>query len=537
MNETQNSNPYPPTPLEKPRYAYCTADRVAALAAWVMGYLFCVVTPLSENLWGAFIFMLLMFTGVFVYFRLTDKTTAIRPMAWVTAALSLVLSVSFLTVTNGFVRVLVFLFDCAAWFYTIYLLGDNTDELFPGQSFVKDLCRSVFVMPFSAKGHLFGALVGQKKDGQPSKLGGHILWAVLGLFIALCPTVIVGVLLSYDEGFTSIMEGIFNNLLSLDTLGRELLNIILGLIVGLVIFGAMLACRDRRGRPENRGDDAAVSEEQPASFRFLPVTLVCAALTPVLALYVIFFISQWDYYVSALTGIRPEALTFAEYARSGFFQLCAVAGINAGMGLVACGLVKHNTPDEHKPDRNPVPLALRVYMVVLSVFTLVLIATALAKMILYVDSYGLTHKRVLASWLMIVLALCFVAVIVRQFVRRMNLTGTIVVIFIVCFMVLSLCNPDGVIARYNVDAALDGNLLAIGGDILDDTDVSGVLPALEFMEKTEGSTASDVIAAREDVRSYLEVQAHRLENMEAGEKSIPCLVAEKALRKNGYAGE
>lgn len=537
MNETQNSNPYAYTPPEKPRYAYRVADRIAAVAAWVMGYLFCVVTPLSEHLWGGFAFMLLMFVGAFVYFRLTDKTTPIRPLAFAVAAEAMVLSVSFLTTTNGFIHVLVFLFDCLAWFYTLYLLGDNTDELFPGQTFVKDLCRSVFVMPFSAKGHLFGALAGNKTEEKKSKLGGHILWALLGLLIALCPTVIVGALLSYDEGFTGIIENIFENLLSLDTLGEQLGNVILGLIVGLLLFGAILACRDRRGRPENRKDDATVGEEQPMSSHFLPVTMICAALTPVLALYVIFFISQWDYYVSALTGVRPEALTFAEYARSGFFQLCAVAGINAGMGLIAWGLVKYNAPNEASPNRNPIPLALRIYMVVLSVFTLILIATALAKMVLYVDTYGLTHKRVLASWLMIVLAVCFVAVIIRQFFRRLNLTGTVVAIFIVCFTVLSLCNLDGVIARYNFNAALEGNLYAIGGDILDEVDASGVLPALEFMEQTEGSTDEAVISAREDVRSYLENQASWMRVSTWREKNIPRLVAAKALEEQGYDTE
>lgn len=535
MNENPYVNTYPAPPLEKPRYTYRTADRIAAVVAWLLGYIFCVVTPISKHLWGAFGFMLLMFVGAFLYFRLTDKATPIRPLAFAVAAESMLLSVSFVTATNGFLHVLVFIFGCVAWFYTIYLLGNNTDELFPGQTFVKDLCRSVFIMPFSAKGHLFGALAGNKKeDGKRSKVGGHILWALLGLFIALCPTVIVGLLLSYDEGFTSILETIFDNLLSLDTLGRELGNIALGLLVGLLIFGAVLACRDHRGRPENRRDELAIDAEQPVSFRFLPVTLVCAALTPVLLLYVIFFISQWDYYVSALTGVRPEALTFAEYARSGFFQLCAVAGINAGLGLLACGFVKHNTPDEARPNRNPVPLALRIYMVVLSVFTLVLIATALAKMVLYVNSYGLTHKRILASWLMVMLALCFVAVMIRQFVRKLNLTGTVVAIFLVCFTVLSLCNLDGVIARYNFDAALDGNLYAIGGDILGEIDTSGVLPALEFMEETEGTTDPNVLAARNDVRAYLEFQAHRLEKMENGEKNIPRLIAEKVLCREGY---
>lgn len=86
MNEPYNYAP--PAPHEKPRYAYRLADRIAALAAWILGYLFCVVTPLSEHLWGGFAFMLLMFVGAFLYFRLTDKTTPIRPLAWIVAAVA-----------------------------------------------------------------------------------------------------------------------------------------------------------------------------------------------------------------------------------------------------------------------------------------------------------------------------------------------------------------------------------------------------------------------------------------------------------------
>lgn len=533
------------TPPAKPRYPYRTADTVAAFVAWVMGYLFWVVTPVDQHLWSSFLFITLMFVGAFVYFKVTDK--AFRPpmLAYAIAGLSILLTASLLYNTDGYIQFFVFLFACLSWFYTIFLLGNNTTELFPGSRFVGELCRAVFVMPFSAKGNLFGAMGGKQnhEDGRRRGIGKQVLWVILGLLIALCPTLVVGILLSYDEGFTSIINTIFKNFLSFDTLFSELWNVVLGLLLALLLFGALLACRDRRGHPETHALERteefpfATKELPRPTCHILPVTMICAALTPILLLYVIFFISQWDYYVSAFTGIRPEALTFSEYARSGFFQLCAVAGINAGLGLVACGLVKHRNPDEARPCRDPKPLALKLYMVILSVFTLILIATALAKMYLYVDAYGLTHKRVFASWFMILLAICFVAVCIRQFFSKMNLTGTVVCIFLICFTLLSLCNVDGIIARYNINAALDGNLKAIGGDVLQDTDVSGVLPALSYMEEVADKDIppeSPEWYAQEDVRAYLELQARRIKAMEQGEKNITVLIAERALVEAGY---
>lgn len=50
----------------------------------------------------------------------------------------------------------------------------------------------------------------------------------------------------------------------------------------------------------------------------------------------------------------------------------------------------------------------------LSIFTLILIATAISKMVMYISVYGLTQLRFYTTWFMLLLAVIFVMIIVKQ---------------------------------------------------------------------------------------------------------------------------
>ena len=162
-----------------------------------------------------------------------------------------------------------------------------------------------------------------------------------------------------------------------------------------------------------------------------------------------------------------------------------------------------------------------------------LIATALSKMFLYVDTYGLTQKRVYATWFMLLLAVSFVVVFLRQVCRRVNLTGTLLCVFLAFFLAISLVNVDRLIVSYNVQACLDGNIYTMQGEVLEDAGVSGVLPALNFMAQTEGTQDPALVDIREKTDRWLARMSQELHNMKPGEKNIPILQAERALQASG----
>jgi hypothetical protein len=167
-------------------------------------------------------------------------------------------------------------------------------------------------------------------------------------------------------------------------------------------------------------------------------------------------------------------------------------------------------------------------------------------MLLYVDTYGMTHKRTYATWLMLLLAVCFVAVILRQIFARMNLTGTLLAIFLVFFVAISMVNVDSLIMKYNANAAVDGNLRTMQGEVLEDCGHSGVLAALDFMEATEQAgytpetpvefSEEQLARVRANTDEYLTDSAKKLEKMKWYEHNLVTLRARKALREAGYEG-
>ena len=163
-------------------------------------------------------------------------------------------------------------------------------------------------------------------------------------------------------------------------------------------------------------------------------------------------------------------------------------------------------------------------------FTLVLIATAISKMALYIGEFGLTRLRVLTCCFMVLLAVCFVAVLLKQFVRKLNLVGVIVCASVLCLAAVSLTDVDELIAEYNVNAYLSGNL--------EEMDV------YHFYDLGDGAVPSAVkLAASENVESEIRSRTetyldNMAENYASDEKgifswSIPRAKAEAALERTG----
>ena len=108
-------------------------------------------------------------------------------------------------------------------------------------------------------------------------------------------------------------------------------------------------------------------------------------------LYVLFFLVQAGNLLAAFRGQIPGTLTAAKYARSGFFQLCLVMGINFLLLELGSLLAVRN--------RTGVILS-----AVLMVQSLLLAVTAGAKLWLYIHRFGFTPLRLLSAWAVVTLS-------------------------------------------------------------------------------------------------------------------------------------
>lgn len=172
------------------------------------------------------------------------------------------------------------------------------------------------------------------------------------------------------------------------------------------------------------------------------------------ALYLAYLVSQLAYMGGGFLGILPEGYTLAQYARRGFFEMAWLGGINLALMCAAMGLTD-------------VPSRLtKGFCLFLAGITLFLIATASAKMLLYIRSYGLTRLRVTTEIFMVWLAVTTVLVSVRLFCRRFSYMKGVVLAALILATLTFWMDVDARIAQYNVQAYQSGRLETVDMDHL-----------------------------------------------------------------------
>ncbi|ADG76360.1 hypothetical protein Cfla_3486 [Cellulomonas flavigena DSM 20109] len=270
--------------------------------------------------------------------------------------------------------------------------------------------------------HGLGALVGERR--------GQLVVALRSLAVTVVLLAVFGALFaSADSVFASYIPT-----LDLGTLPARL---VVGVLVALVVATlAHLAIappgwsdhRMGEGRPARRGE------------WLLPVGS--------LALLVLAFVLVQ---VGALVDghrhvLETLGLSHAEYARQGFAQLVVVTALT----LVVVGVAARRAPRATSTDR----LVARVALGVLCVGTLGVVASALRRMDLYVEAFGLTRLRLFVLVVEVALAVVLLLVMAAGVRWRGTwLPVAVVQVLAVAVLGLAVADPDAQIARHNTTVA------------------------------------------------------------------------------------
>lgn len=528
-HEQTNFNPYTPntpqvTPTTpqpmptNPKRTFSVAESVFAWLSLIFGYIFCRVFPISESPFGGLIFTLVLFISALITVKvMAKKITVLSVIASLSAV---VISASLLLTSNGFIHFFSYSYSLVVFCYFIYSACGNSIKNGLSDFIIADFIKALFVMPFCSFGCMFKAMFSGKAKGS----GKIFLKILIGAAIAIVPTVIVFSLLSYDSGFTDLLNNIFD--LNFEDFWSHVGSAILGVPIGLYIYGLFISSVDNKCKNVLNEES---SRKVIRNLKIAPVVTIIAAVVPLLFLYIVFFISQWKYYVSGFTGVLPENFSYANYAREGFFQLCIVSVINlAVITAVILFLQRENKLSN---------TILKSTVVIFSLATLVLISTAIAKMVMYIDTYGLTQKRVYATWLMVVIALVFVLITVRLFVKKLKVVAVSLIICVLMFALLALPNVDAIIAKYNVGRYLSGSLSTVDIDAMEELGSSAVPSLVELTKHLQNNERNrEEEALYKDLTQYLNVIADEIKGNDKDIFSftIPDALAEKSLKDIGY---
>ena len=200
----------------------------------------------------------------------------------------------------------------------------------------------------------------------------------------------------------------------------------------------------------------------------LGLTEVSVALGSLVVLFAAFVAVQLRYFFGGDALVQATAgMSYADYARRGFFELVTVAALVLPVLLAGNALLRRGTPYADRTYRALAGTLLALLSVIMY--------SAVRRMQLYVSVYGLTEDRLYATvfigWLALVFA-WFAATVLRG--REKPFVAGVLVSGWASLVALNIGDPAGFVTRFNIDRASQGKevdvryIATLGGDAAPD---------------------------------------------------------------------
>ena len=142
--------------------------------------------------------------------------------------------------------------------------------------------------------------------------------------------------------------------------------------------------------------------------------------------------------------LRTAGLNYAEYARSGFWQLAAVTVLT----LAVLGGVGRWARRESRTER----IVLRLLLGALSVLSVVIVISALSRMYTYQKVYSFTGERIFVMAFELMLGTVFLMVLVAGLRLKGGwIPRATVALTVAMLLGLAILNPEGYAAGRNID--------------------------------------------------------------------------------------
>lgn len=148
-------------------------------------------------------------------------------------------------------------------------------------------------------------------------------------------------------------------------------------------------------------------------------------------------------FFGSVSNLLPEGLTYAEYARRGFFELIVVALINTAIVLGGLNFTKISgvLSDRLFKGLNSALL----------ISTFILLFSAHFRMSLYEEVYGYTYLRVFTHAFMVMVFFILSITLCKVWFDRITLAKWYITIGIISYVLINYINVDAFIAQRNLE--------------------------------------------------------------------------------------
>ena len=309
----------------------------------------------------------------------------------------------------------------------------------------------------------------------------------------LCAIPVIAIVLPLLISADAAFEKMFSFLKHFDFV-RTVFAVIFGVILFFLVYSHAYGARHRIYPRTTRNDQQTHA---------LPTAALMSFSCAISLVYVLYIISQLTYFFSAFTGKTPADFLPAAYARRGFFEMCIICVINLIIMFCVILLSGRYKGKIQKP--------IAGICTFISLFSLLLISTAISKMVLYINRFGLTRLRLLTSAFMIFLGIVFIVLILRVFITKLPYMRPVVLAAAIIVMLVGFADVDATIARYNIYAYQSGKLSDIDVEELMHLDDSAVPYMIDLLDDQDETVRKAIRLHLDARRSALKTQLEKNE--------------------------
>ena len=430
---------------KEPKYKFETVDIIMLPVVFILAFLCTKYYNLNTGVatlgLGATAYIVLYVISVLVYAKL--KSVKLNSESIILSILMILLAISFTSFYNYSLSIFM---QMAMNFMLIYLPVTVFNKLIKSETsalILYDYINALVFIPIHNATAFWICMFSKRGKSASNTKTKYFLHIFFGLLIGTPFIMIVIFLLSSaDATFKNIFDNLFNFDISIPkNIGTLIWSLPMATYLYALIYGSSIEDNSKSFNIDkfNKTMDNAAS---------IPRLSLYTVNAVICCFYILFIGIQATYFIDILGGSLPTDFTYSDYARRGFFELLAVALINIVFITAAKILSVKNENNKY----------LRIHIILNSILTLVLISVAFAKMYLYISTYGLTTLRIIPSVFMIFLCFVFAFIIMGEFKKNFPVTKLSFYAGNILFVLLCLANIDAVVARYNLNAYMNGNL-------------------------------------------------------------------------------
>lgn len=473
-NNTQGYVPYVPAPAAPKikTLEFKKSDYIFAILFAVSSVLLAFI-GITERMALGYTVSHIAFLAVFAAYLLKNgKLNALSLFSLIASALS---SVTFALYTGDKAVYLAFAVVCAST--VLFALSASGLEVDSFGDILRMAYAAVITPLENAPVALKSLFAANKKKG--------VLQVLLALAVSIpFLAIVIALLSSYDAAF----EGLVNYVGKL--IGRIIIKLILSVILFIILYSLAVDWKHRLFRDINDSNFNVPKK------RFIKNAFTLTFLILISVVYLAFIVSQFAYLFNAFRGLLPKNFTFSEYARRGFFEAEAVTALNLAVMVLF-------TRFSARREDGRLSLTNKLLFSFIGLFSLFLVVTAGFKMVMYINSYGLTVLRLSSSVFMIATVAFVTAFILKLYKPELKPVKYAVVFSLMLFTALSLAGIDRTVASYNVNAYINGRLPSVDLTMLSQLDPDSTVPYVAKLAELKGNDHARVAAAAREALQYM----------------------------------